>query len=124
MLCSLPHSEQLRSTVLIFESKYLYAFKRPTKKLGMRSLFILGLGGKWIDFCHDEHDLTAYLASLIYVLVIVSPWSSSVKGESLAYQITSPFNKKIGCFCKEIFLILFSKTTQLIVEWGSYLASQ
>ena len=43
---------------------------------------------------------------------------------SLACQITSPFNKKIGFFCKAIFLILFAKITQLIVEWGSHLASQ
>ena len=28
------------------------------------------------------------------------PWSSLDKGESQACQITSPFNKKIGCFCK------------------------
>ena len=47
-----------------------------------------------------------------------------VGGQSLACQITSPFNKKIGWFCKAIFLILFAKTTQLIVEWRSYLASQ
>ena len=46
------------------------------------------------------------------------------KGESPASQITSPFNKKIGCFCEVIFLILFAKTTQLNVEWGSYLVSQ
>ena len=52
------------------------------------------------------------------------PWSSLEKGESLACQKTSPFNKKIGSFCKAIFLILFAKTTQLIVEWGSYLVSQ
>ena len=51
------------------------------------------------------------------------PWSSLDKGESLACQITSPFNKKIGSFCKALFLISFAKTTQLIVEWGSYLAS-
>ena len=49
---------------------------------------------------------------------------SLVKEESLACQITSPFNKKIGSFCEAIFLILFAKTTQPIVEWGSYLASQ
>ena len=35
----------------------------------------------------------------------------------MACQITSPFNKKIGSFCQAIFLILFAKTTQLIVEW-------
>ena len=27
-----------------------------------------------------------------------------------------PFNKKIGCFCKAIFSILFAKTTLLIVD--------
>ena len=27
-------------------------------------------------------------------------WSSLVKEESLACQITSPFNNKLGCFCK------------------------
>ena len=48
------------------------------------------------------------------------PWSSLDKGESLACQITTPFNKRIDCFV----LILFAKTTQLIVELGSYLASQ
>ena len=30
----------------------------------------------------------------------------------------------MGCFCKAIFFILFAKTPQLIVERGSYLASQ
>ena len=50
-------------------------------------------------------------------------WSSLDKGESLACQITSPFNKNIGWFCNA-FLILFSSTTQLIVVWQSYLASQ
>ena len=53
-----------------------------------------------------------------------APWSSLYNGESLACQLTSPLNKKMGCFCKAIFLILFSKTTQFIVEWGSYLPSQ
>jgi len=41
-------------------------------------------------------------------------WNSLDKGESQA---------KIGYFFKAIFF-LFAKTTQLIVEWGSYLASQ
>ena len=44
----------------------------------------------------------------------LKPWSSLDKGESLACQITSTFYKNIGCF-KAIFLILFSKITQLIV---------
>ena len=44
-------------------------------------------------------------------------WSTLGKVESLACQITSPFNKR--CFWKAIFLILFSKTTQLNVEWGN-----
>ena len=35
-------------------------------------------------------------------------WSSLDKVEQLAWQITSPFNKKMGCFWKAIFLILFS----------------
>ena len=52
---------------------------------------------------------------------MLKSWSSLDKGESLTCQITSPF-KKIGCFCKAIFLILSSKTTHLIVEWRSYLA--
>ena len=30
----------------------------------------------------------------------VKAWSSLVKEESLACQITSPFNNKLGCFCK------------------------
>ena len=52
------------------------------------------------------------------------PLSFFDKGESQACQITSSFHKKIGCFCKAIFLILFLKTTQLNVVWESYLASQ
>ena len=50
--------------------------------------------------------------------LMLQAWSSLDKRESLACQITSPFNKKIGCLCKATFLILFAKTTQLIVEWG------
>ena len=58
--------------------------------------------------------------------VIAETWSSLVDKEEspLACQVTYIFNKKIGCFCKAIFLIQFSKTTQLILEWRSYLASQ
>ena len=41
--------------------------------------------------------------------LMLQAWSSLDKRESLACQITSPFNKKIGCFGKAIFLILFSK---------------
>ena len=41
-------------------------------------------------------------------------------GESLASQITSPFNKKIGCFERNL-LNFILKITQLIVEWGNYL---
>ena len=55
----------------------------------------------------------------------VYSWSSLDKGESLACQIKFfPIQQKDRLFCKAIFLILFAKTTQLIVEWGSYLASQ
>ena len=46
----------------------------------------------------------------------VKAWSSLDKGESLTCQITSPFNKKIGCFCKAIILILLSKTTRLLLN--------
>ena len=55
----------------------------------------------------------------IYLKKYVSlrPWSSLDKGESLA----CPIEQKDMLFCKAIFLIL--KTTQLIVKWGSYLAS-
>ena len=56
--------------------------------------------------------------------VILLPWSSLDKEESLACQITSPFNKKIGCFCKAIILILFKKQPSLLLNGGSYLASQ
>ena len=55
---------------------------------------------------------------------IAISWTSLDKGESLACQITSPFNKKLGSFCKSFFLFLFSKTTQLIVERGNYLVRQ
>ena len=58
------------------------------------------------------------------VIACQMAWSSLDKGSSLACQIISPFNKKIGSFGKAIFLILFAETTQLIVEWGSYLTSQ
>ena len=46
------------------------------------------------------------------------------KKELVAFQITSPFNKKIDCFVRRSVLFLFYETTKLIVEWGSYLASQ
>ena len=51
------------------------------------------------------------------------PWSSLVKEESLACQITSPFNKKLGCFSNKLKRLPY-KTTYLFVEWGSYLANQ
>ena len=57
-------------------------------------------------------------------MTLEKSWSYLDKEESLACLITSPFNKKMGCFCKAIFLILFKNITQLIVEWGSYLASK
>ena len=47
----------------------------------------------------------------------------SLEESLLAFQITSPFNKKIGCFENQ-FLITFYKITKLIVKWGSYLESQ
>ena len=37
--------------------------------------------------------------------------------ESLAYQIASPFNKKIGCFVQPFFNLILWKN-KLIVEWG------
>ena len=40
------------------------------------------------------------------------PWSSLDKGESL----TSPFDKKIGCFESQSFKFYHKNTTQLIVE--------
>ena len=43
--------------------------------------------------------------------------------ESLACQITSPLNNKLGCFENKIKEIAVEKT-YLFVEWGSYLASQ
>ena len=55
----------------------------------------------------------------IKALASFKSWSSLDKGESLACQITPPFNKKIGSFCKGLFLILFAKTTQLIVQMVS-----
>ena len=39
-------------------------------------------------------------------------WNSLVKEESLGCQITSPFNKKFGCFVRNSFFILFYETTQ------------
>ena len=48
--------------------------------------------------------------------------SFSCKWKSLACQITSPFNKKIGCFERQFLKFdLILQTTQLIVQWGSYL---
>ena len=51
------------------------------------------------------------------------PWSPSDKEESLACQITSPFNNKLGCFENKIKNGL-TNTTYLFVEWESYLASK
>ena len=59
-----------------------------------------------------------------WVWLINQAWSYLDKEGWQACQITSPFNKKIGCFRKTIFLILFLKNNQLIVERESYLASQ
>ena len=42
------------------------------------------------------------------------PLSSLDKGESLGCQITSPFNKKGGCFCKAIFF--FQKQPSLLLN--------
>ena len=41
-------------------------------------------------------------------ILSVQTWSAVDKEESLGCQITSPFNKKISCFCKAI-LIFFQK---------------
>ena len=38
------------------------------------------------------------------------------KKESLACQITSPFSKKIVCFCTEIFKILFNNNPSLLLN--------
>ena len=56
--------------------------------------------------------------------VILSSWSSLDKEESMACQLTSPFNKKIGCFLKGHLLYFVLKTTQPIVKLWSYLTSQ
>ena len=51
------------------------------------------------------------------------PASSLDRGESLlACQITSPIQQKDRLFVMHFNFSL--KTTQLIIEWGSYLASQ
>ena len=38
------------------------------------------------------------------------------KGESLAWQITSQFDKNIGCLCKATVLILFKKQPSLLLN--------
>ena len=50
--------------------------------------------------------------------LIVPPksWSSLDKEESLACQITSPFNKKMGAFCMATFLIYFKKQLSLLLN--------
>ena len=53
---------------------------------------------------------------LQFVDVISCSWSSLDKGESLACHITSPFNKKMGCFCTAIFLTLFKKQPSLLLN--------
>ena len=55
--------------------------------------------------------------------VILPPWTSLDKYESLACQITSSFDNKL-CFLKNKYTRLPYKTTYLFVEWGSYLANQ
>ena len=57
----------------------------------------------------DWVNLVSTTSSLFCVTCLVVlgsyafTWSSLDKGDSLACQITSPFNKKLGCFCKAIF---------------------
>ena len=51
---------------------------------------------------------------------------TQIVGKGVLYSQTSfifKYKTSHG-FIKAIFKILFSKATQLIVEWGSYLASQ
>ena len=38
---------------------------------------------------------------------LIQPWSSLDEGESLACQITIPFNKNIGCFVRQSFNFIF-----------------
>ena len=49
--------------------------------------------------------------------------SSLIEVKSLAWQITSPLNNKLGFFKIKLKRLLY-KTTYLIVECGSYLARQ
>ena len=49
------------------------------------------------------------------------PLSSLDLEESLAWQITSPFNNKLGCFLKQNYKDCL---TEYFVACGSYLASQ
>ena len=74
----------------------------------------------WHQIKYDEID------SEIYFMTIwsICTWSSLDKEESLACQIASPFNKKLGCNLKIKLKRLPFKTTNIFVELGSYLASQ
>ena len=58
MLCFLPHSASNRDQVFKFLNQSITmactAFKRPTKKLGIRGLFILGLGMKPIRYLESS----------------------------------------------------------------------
>ena len=51
-------------------------------------------------------------------LELINPWSSLVKEEPLACQITSRFNKKMDCFARQCFKFYFTKQS-VFVEWPS-----
>ena len=63
----------------------------------------------------DDNDVTD-ATKVVVIDTTVKLWSLPDKRESLACQITSPVDKKLGCLCMAIFSILFMKTPQLIVE--------
>ena len=70
---------------------------------------------------------TWYDKTLVHDLIcsdfLPKPWSSLDKEESLAGQITSSFNNKLGCIQDKIEKIA-SQNNLSFVEWGSYQASQ
>ena len=58
--------------------------------------------------------VSKFLETIFPFPLIPSSWSSLVKEEALACQITSPFNKKIGCFVRQTFQFYFLKQPSLL----------
>ena len=91
-----------------FFVKIVVCLKRPkiNEKGGLR----------WPFLSKNRSERSENPASWEAHVLRLVPRTSLDKGESLGCQIAFPFNKKKGCFYKAIFLILFLKTTSLLLN--------